>query len=334
MKNIFFFLPIIFAANVFFTTSAFATIVGSNNATCTDTEILCGSNLSPACSEPEYKPACSNNLPTCCNKSFSPIVCDSSLFSCQFTTVIKPTTNLDVEILASPKLPDIVMLSNEADEFSMIRSTAYVGSSPSFEVSLKTAENDIKIISVDLDDSAGSSFKDIPFSVLDILDAPKIKVLSVTLPDDISVGGLTYKLNLASGNNLSGLIDVIDFFNVEIPNKNRNILKPTISKVKLRKKKKKVIIDVYGQNFVRGEILFQKNGQEVFEQGLKDSINTTVTIFPNSLNGNVHGVLVSNDRRSLKVKFSLLEKLQSDINAILVVATPRGITSHPFTIKK
>ena len=64
------------------------------------------------------------------------------------------------------------------------------------------------------------------------------------------------------------------------------------------------------------------------------SITPSVISFPPSiLNTEVSKRIVSHRSKSMKIKFELANDVSEATDVVLVIATPRGITSVPFQIR-
>jgi len=75
-----------------------------------------------------------------------------------------------LQIVSTPKLPDIIELPLVQDEFIGKIGYAFPGSNPSFEVQLSFTPLEFNALSVDLVDSSGMTFSNIPFKITDIND--------------------------------------------------------------------------------------------------------------------------------------------------------------------
>lgn len=248
-------------------------------------------------------------------------------------TAISPVSSLDVDILASPNLPDFVDIPPVGDKSTTKFGIAYIGSNPSFEARLKGESPDLNIKSVDLNDSQGKSFSNIPFSVIGVSNSPGKIILTLTLPETVAKGRATFILNTANMDMLNGEIEGINFFQTKIPGKKKNVGEPVISRLSVKKSSDEIVIDVSGRGFVGRKMFYEDGNTTKYVENPKDSPNTFVTVFPSSLNPEVVKTVVSSGGGNAKIKLKLQEKLQEVARAVLVIATPRGIVSRQFDLK-
>lgn len=320
-----------------FSNKCSAIILGSNNPFCSNVgEVICNKDFKAVCTDGQFVPVCLNGSPNCCNKNLTPAICNSSLIVCEFTSDIKPGSVLDIEILSGPVLPDVFNSLSDSDKFEKITGIAYSDSNPAFEINLKTSEENVKVLSVDLQDSLGNTFKNIPFKVIDIdkVDNSKIKILTLAIPV-VNSGGATFTLNLESGTMLSGLIEVIDFFDIQTQKNNKELIEPKISKIEIVKQKKSFIFSVHGKNFAPNKItiITSSTGEKIFHTSSKEFPNTAITLFPSDIKLKLLRLKVSKDGRLLRAKFVQVGEIKKVVKSILTIATPRGIVSKGFLLK-
>ena len=244
-----------------------------------------------------------------------------------------PLSNLDIDILSNPNLPSFVEIPAIGDITIKKTGVAYIGSNPSFEVRLKINKKDLKITSVDLEDSQGKTFNNIPFTVTHIPDSQDTIILGLTLPDNITKGKTTFILTANDAGILIGEIQVIDFFETHILNMIKGIGKPRISRILTRNNEDGFDIIISGKEFVGRKMLYKSKDLTQYLESPPDTANTFLTIFPSSLNAELLKIFVSKDRKILRAKFKLPDKIKNKTKAVLVVSTPRGITSHSFLIR-
>lgn len=256
------------------------------------------------------------------------IIGDLSSSGGQVTSV----SNLDIDVLSSPKLPDFVEVPPIGDKLTKRIGIAYTGSNPSFEARLKNSKTLGDVKSVDLLDSQGMAFNDIPFNIINIAGDQNKIILTLTLPEDIATGEATFILNQADMTTLSGQIQVIDFFKTKIQNKKILIGPPEISRLKVSRGNDNFIFHITGKSFVGRKIVYVEDNTTKFLETPPDNPNTYVTIFPASLGATVNKRVVSENGKSMKIKITLGKKLQTKTTAVLVISTPRGIVSKKFIL--
>ena len=244
--------------------------------------------------------------------------------------------SLTIDVLSTPKLPDIIQLPLVRDEFLGKIGFAYRGSNPSFEIRTRTILTS-KITSADIIDKSGTVFANIPFSVFEIPGSQDTLILGLTLPDSLAVGETRFILHVENGESLTGLIDVLDFLDVKTPNsiKTKKIIeKPVISRLKSHTETShKIKLRLRGDSFVGRRVVFEENGVVQFLIRPRNDPNTSVTVYPRDLNLELRRSSVVHNRKIMRIRLRSTEKITTPVNAVLVIATPRGIVSKEFTIR-
>lgn len=244
-----------------------------------------------------------------------------------------------LQIIATPKLPDIIELPLVQDEFIGKIGYAFPGSSPSFEVQLSFTPLEFNVLSADLIDSSGMTFSNIPFKITDINNTFDRFILTVSIPDGVAPGESAVYLNLSDGTFLNGIIQIVGFSDVEVitiknPNR-RDLGKPIIKRVFVKKHGRKITLRIRGKNFINRQIFYDKNGSIIFLKNphIPDP-NTEITIYPENLNSRIKKRVVRHKNRSLKIEFILPQNVNGKTEAVVVIATPEGIASAAFKIKR
>ena len=244
--------------------------------------------------------------------------------------------SLTIDVLSTPKLPDIIQLPLVRDEFLGKIGFAYRGSNPSFEIRTRTILTS-KITSADIIDKSGTVFANIPFSIFEIPGSQDTLILGLTLPDSLAVGETRFILHVENGESLTGLIDVLDFLDVKTPHsiKTKKIIeKPVISRLKSHTETShKIKLRLRGDSFVGRRVVFEENGVVQFLIRPRNDPNTSVTVYPRDLNLELRRSSVVHNRKIMRIRLRSTEKITTPVNAVLVIATPRGIVSKEFTIR-
>ena len=310
-----------------------ATIIGENEATCFDGKVVCTNDFTPVCSDLLYKPSCDGGIPVCCGEIFSIMVCDKTKLSCNLSPNIPPNTILEVEILSGPTIPDIVELPTVDSQFANAVGFAYPSSKSSFALGIKKTKKNLKIDSVNLEDSTGKTFMDIPFMVIDIPRDKNRKIITLTIPKDISPGQSSYILNLKGGNTLSGILEIVNFLNFKNESDGKDVGEPEVNDVNVRINSNIINLSISGNNFAEEDALIEtKSGS--FEENPNSSLNTTISIISASVGVNLQTLSVLNKGTKINAKFVASNKIKKDTRAVLVISTPRGTTSFPIVLRK
>jgi hypothetical protein len=82
----------------------------------------------------------------------------------------------------------------------------------------------------------------------------------------------------------------------------------------------------------RGIFLQQDNERELILNP-PHKPHTAITIYPSNVNIQLEKIMISKNGKRLKIKCKIPVKTTGAVNAILVIATPRGIVSQHFQIK-
>lgn len=241
-----------------------------------------------------------------------------------------PIESSDVDILVNPEFPAFFTIPTVGDVATRKKGIAVSGSTPSFEVRVKTDNfENLEIKSVDLIDTLGQTHKNLSFNVLKIPDSQNKIILTLSIPDDLGFGDATFTLNINNGTALSGVIQIVESFETFTLKNNKEIGKPKISKVAIRNKRGNLTINVSGSGFSPQEIYYKKKNIVMFS-GDKDSPNTTITVLPTDLGAIIKKISVK--KTKIKASFQLEQKITKKTNAIIVVATGSGIDSHIITL--
>ena len=159
--------------------------------------------------------------------------------------------------------PDVINLPLIPDEFVGKIGFAYPGSNPSYEIKVLTNEQNIEVGSVSFIDSSGMIFENIPFEITKIDGFENQFILGLEIPEGASKGSANFTLNFISGEQLTGIIEIIDSFkNVEIitiknPIKRTELDKPVIEElISKASSSTKLTLFLKGKNFVSRQIFY------------------------------------------------------------------------------
>ena len=323
-----------------------------DNSNCPDAATLCSQSARLSCFNPDYSLICLNTTFNCCKVVNSSLSCDPSLLVCKPVNNLSSSSSglvsgssssstssgsLRVDIISTPKLPSVVPLPLLPDEDIGKIGIAYFGSNPSFEIKIPENKSNLKIVSVDLKDKQGILFTSIPFTVTKISGSPDRLILGLTLPDNLSLGESVFMLNLESGENLIGIIQIIEFLDIQVPVDFitiKNVSKPIITRIRTKLRKEKVIIALRGKSFVGRGVFLQQDDERRFVYNPPHQPHTTITIYPSNLNLDLAKRATSKRGKRMRIKLKTSEKIKGRINAVLIIATPRGIVSEHFQIKR
>lgn len=241
-------------------------------------------------------------------------------------------STLDVDILVNPSFPSFVSLPHIGDTISKRVGYAFAGSNPSFEARLNNKKNTINIKSVDITDSKNKTFFEIPFKATPVPGTEDEIVLTLNIPNSVSSGLAKFVLNTNNGIVLLGEIEVINFFNISANENSKLFGEPSISRVFIRKLNDSFSLTIQGKNFAPKNLIYSSKDlpNEKLESASRS--NTSIVILPNTLNIEIEEVNVSKGNDSIKVNFKL-EDLKDDVDAVVVVSTPRGTASKPLVLK-
>ncbi len=249
---------------------------------------------------------------------------------------IDTASRLTIDVISTPKLPDIIQLPLVQDEFIGKIGFAYKGSNPSFEIRTSKVLTS-GITSADIVDKSGARFANIPFAVFKIPGSQDTLILSLTLPDNLTIGEAEFILRLEDGESLTGIINVLNFIDVKTPSSiksKQTIEKPVILRLKSHNKDShKIKLSLRGNNFVGRKIVFEENGAVKFLIQPLHHPNTSVTVYPTGLNLELKRSNVLHNRKSMRIKLRSAEKITGIVPAVLVISTPRGIVSKEFVIR-
>lgn len=238
--------------------------------------------------------------------------------------------NLDITayIESTPELPKIAGVTYE-DGIGY----AYVGSNPSFEISLLQGSGNI--VSVNLQDSKGAKYSNIPFITTEIHGSETSFILTLYLPERTSEGHAKLVLSLSDGSSQFGIINLIKSFDARALRERKPVAlgEPQISRVNLFVRNRIGTLKVFGKYFVgRGFVYGDGNTTKVYVSPKQES-NTYVTVLPSTLGINLKSRTVSKDGTILKSRFKASNSLRKGLKAVLVVATPKGIVSKQFVVE-
>ena len=240
---------------------------------------------------------------------------------------------MNIETELSPVFPGVVETLLTTDEIAQKTGLAYRGSNPSYEIKLPSGSNSTDVVSADIQDSAGTISRNIPFNITKIPDSADKVILTLKLPGNIAIGDLKYALNFSNKTSLTGNIKIIDFARVS-SNNLKEFSKPSISEINvIRHKDNKITLFARGKNFVGRKIFIEENNTSLYFENQPKEPHSSVTIFPKSLNTEIIERSVSKDKKTIKIKFKFASNTKGTIHAVLVVATPRGIASKGFLIR-
>lgn len=297
--------------------------------------------------------SCNGGKPTCDSVQGLPL-CENGN---TFTQVIckKPSRSglsSGIDVLSSPEFPDIANLPLVKDELGNI-GFSYSGSDPTFEITTngiftrgfeKISKTKLSrllgtdIASIDLIDSKGTLFTNVPFTANSVENNPDRLILTLHIPDEVEEGLTTFILKLKDGQALNGGIQIIEskkinIITIENPNKKPINDQPLINKIRIEKHGKKVTIKLTGSNFVNRQVFYDENGVEIFNShpGIPDPY-TTVTIYPSDLDIKVKRKIVTSRSKFMKIKLELPSDINTPTKGVLVLTTPTGITSQSFVI--
>ncbi len=249
--------------------------------------------------------------------------------------LIIPQNNLKIDVVSYPGFPEAILLPLIPGEFVGKIGVALIGSNPAFEIK-SDSKLSSGIASIDLEDKNGAVFSNVLFNVTKIPNSLDKLILSLKIPDNVSNGILKFNLNLADGTRLIGLIEIIDSLDLikTTSGKEKTIGKPQITKTSVVKRGRNVTLNITGNNFVGSKVFILNGNEKTLFQTSDGNPNTEATIFPSNLNISVNLLSVSDDGKSLTVKFNLSEDIEKSVRSIISISTPRGIVSTQFILKK
>lgn len=304
---------------------------------CFNEEVVCDSGF-PTCLEKSFSLTCVNNIPDCCKKKFDHLECRPELLTCvpkSDSLTIDRFNTVDLDVVTTPKLPEIVQLPLVVDAFRGRVGFTFNGSNPSFEIKLPVDDPNLKIVSVDLRDSNSMAFENVPFVTNNIKGTFKNLILSLNIPESVSKGELRFALNLNNSNSVTGIIQVINPFEVQefFGEKIKEVLKPEINRIFLLRDNGTLTLILKGKNFVGKKIFFKDGDITSFLEKSKNDPITQVSVLPSNLNLEIQERKVFNKGIIMRVKLKLPQIIPKNTNVVIVISTPIGITSKSFVIK-
>jgi len=311
---------------------------------CSSDKIFCTSGGNASCTNLDFELTCVNDFPDCCKTTNSTLDCDTTVLTCEGGSKEESVdfNSIDINVLSGPLFPSSITLPTVPISLQDIAGIAYKGSTASFEITLSEANDEINVIAVDLKDSTDFVFKNASFTITDIADNPERKILTLTIPESIALGEVSFALKFddSSVSNQNGRIVAFDLPSVTISagkkgKDKKQILKPVINRVKVSKKKssRKFSLNITGEEFIGGDYFIEQDNITHFIDVSGNEPDTLIAIFPTTLNPKITERKVSKSGRLFKVKFEIDEPLQKDLNAVVSVSTPAGSTSKVFKIK-
>ncbi len=240
-------------------------------------------------------------------------------------------SNLDLEIIGSPIFPDIVKLPTMADLSIKKTGYAFPASNPTFEILLKTQPNNIEIKRIDIEDSNSTNHTTIPFKMQTVKNSQDSILLTLTIPDEISIGTSKLSIRTVEGSILRGEFEIIDFLSVRSRNNSQDIGEPIISMVGIESSESNLSLMIHGRNFAPKNIFYSNDGFSNNNKKSFNAENTKITLFPSSIS-------FSNSEIEIQKGFSLINALlnisnpNQETNIVLVITTPRGIVSKSLDI--
>lgn len=317
-------------------------------AYCSNNMVYCSSGLIAGCSNTDFTPHCLEGYPSsgieCCKDTGISLDCRPDI---ALNCPLNPTPpdskfkTINIDVVSNPELPEAVELPLVSDAFVNRAGFAYVGSNPSFEIKLPDGDPDRVIAGVDLQDSSGFIFNNIPFTTTSISGQPEKYILTLSLPDSIKEGEAKFALNLSNGTFLNGVIYIFSPLEVSVFKgkglKTKRVSKPVITRISVSKVKSNVTLSIRGNDFLGKTFLYNDEENNEDEGTLIENSdgtpNSTVSIFPSSLNAEIKKIAVLNGRKQIKINFSLPFALDKKTKSIVVISTPSGTISKRFILK-
>lgn len=240
-------------------------------------------------------------------------------------------SSLDVDIIVNPSFPNFISLPKIGDTLGKRTGYAFIGSNPSFQARLNNKKNNISIKSVDIVDSKNKTFLEIPFKAFSVPNTEDEIVLSINIPNTVSSGLAKFVLNTNSGSALSGEIELLNYFNVSTKENTKLFGEPAISRTSLKKLSDNFSLTLQGKNFTPNTIIYSSltSPSEKIESTSRS--NTSIAIFPATLNIEIEDITISKGNDSIKIRFKL-QDLKEDTDAVISVTTPRGISSKSINL--
>ena len=280
----------------------------------------------------DSQPTCLLNIPLCKTPTndFVTGFCNKDLVS----------TGASLNIVSTPGLPEIIDLPLIPDEFIGKIGIAYPGSNPSFEI--ETSIQDLMVNSIDIEDGSSMSFANIPFLITPIKDESNKYILTLTLPDGLSKGEASITLNLTADSPelfLEGIIEIVDFTDVEIvtiKNPARKLIQspPVIKRMFVKQSGNKVVVRLRGKNFVSRQLFYDPEGVDTyFKHNPNPDPITVSTVYPSNLESKLVERVVRKRGDLMRIEFKISKRPNRTVNAVLIIATPRGIVTVPFKIR-
>ena len=319
-------------------------VEGSNffAGSCTLIQPFCSFNI-PRCPT-EYEFVCSSGgIPTCELLNLPACKFGNDFFAgiCQLKEFLITDQADFLEVISTPKLPNVIQLPLVRDEFIGKIGISYPGANPSFEIKTTLPLIDLNITSISLEDSDDVLYENIPFKITEIPQSTNSFILTLSLPDDISLGESRFTLNLGNGKTLTGIIEIIDSLDVEIVtimnHVRKLVAKPEIKRIYVKKVGRKITLGIRGKNFVNRKILFTRDEPDNLEKFVNPQIpdpHTAVTIYPSTIDSMIKARIVRKRSKYMKIRFVLPQNVSERTDAVLVVATPEGIVSVNFPITR
>jgi len=297
-------------------------------------------NNVPQCPE-GYNFACSSGgVPTCEFLGFPTCKIGLDYVAGECVPSLITDTFDGLQITSTPHLPALIAgLGLTPDDVAGLIGVSYPGANPSFEIDTSIPFSQLQIGSIDLDDSSGMTFTDVPFEVTGIKGEENKFILTLTLSGHVASGNSLFTIHLRDGSTLDGIIQIIDLLKVDIITihnpKRFKIGKPKIKRITVHKEGKNLTVGVRGLNFVSRQVYFTQDGVELFMANPDiPAPNTEVTIYPSKLRADLTKKLVTKRSKFLKFNFKLPQNVNEKTEAVLVIATPEGIISARFPIYK
>jgi translation initiation factor IF-1 len=199
----------------------------------------------------------------------------------------------------------------------------------------------LNVIQVDITDSSGISFTDIPFVISAVPFDTDRYIVTVELPENMEPGQALFDLTLNDGSEISGVIEIIEeseVFEAVIMNKPRRTKvitgKIQVGKVRIRKSGRNVKINVRGKNFPHRVGFYEQDGVLIFHRdGDLPNPVTQITVYPSNLGIKIKKRAVRLRHKRLKIKFKLpAGGVKQRTNAVIVLSSHNDIVTIPFTI--
>lgn len=316
-----------------------------SNFYCDSGFVYCGEKLEAYCSDYSFAPKCLNRIdlagtytissPVCCKKIDNALICKSTLLTCPNTGVIN---GVNVGVASGPKLPSIDTFSLSTDETLNGSYKVFPGSTPTLELDLPR-KLDREVLSVQIRSSDGIIHNNIQYTIKQVETVDEKILLTLTIPEDVSIGGAKVSIKLSDGQDLIFWLEILNpifYKESNIKNPSKPIPDPGLPKVTsatIKGGRKYLRLYLKGNNLPANKVFYLSNNEVIKEENDKFDPFTSSIVLPRSLGINVVKTKMSKTSTNIEIPLQLTKQIPGGKqDVIIVVSTPRGIVSIPKTI--